>query len=87
MVKIDSSTLVNIYINNPSGAAEDQVKQTKLKRIGRLVWPWSMDFSSKSSKALGWALANLVKGDTLYIIHVKPTNAYNKLWAESGSRK
>ncbi|ONI03562.1 hypothetical protein PRUPE_6G265100 [Prunus persica] len=44
-----------------------------------------MDFSSKSSKALGWALANLVKGDTLYIIHVKPTNAYNKLWAESGS--
>ncbi|GLT37690.1 hypothetical protein SLA2020_119930 [Shorea laevis] len=49
----------------------------------------AVDFSKGSKIALKWAVDNLLdKGDTLYLIHVKPSQGdegRNLLWATSGS--
>jgi nucleotide-binding universal stress UspA family protein len=49
----------------------------------------ALDFSKGSKVALKWAVDNLLdKGDTLYVIHVKPSQgdeSRNFLWSNSGS--
>ncbi|KAJ0020796.1 hypothetical protein Pint_32679 [Pistacia integerrima] len=49
----------------------------------------AMDFSKGSKLALKWATDNLLdKGDTLYLIHIKPSlddESRNLLWSPSGS--
>ncbi|XP_031286382.1 universal stress protein PHOS32-like [Pistacia vera] len=49
----------------------------------------AMDFSKGSKLALQWATDNLLdKGDTLYLIHIKPSlddESRNLLWSPSGS--
>lgn len=51
----------------------------------------AMDFSKSSKSALQWTIDNLAdKGDTLYIIHVKPklgAESRSSIWFSSGSRK
>lgn len=51
----------------------------------------ALDFSKGSKLALKWAIDNLLeKGDTLYIIHIKPLQggeSRNLLWSDTGSRK
>lgn len=51
----------------------------------------AMDFSKGSKLALKWTVDNLLdKGDTLYLIHIKPPLAdesRNLLWSTTGSRK
>lgn len=49
----------------------------------------ALDFSKGSKIALKWAIDNLLReGDTLYIIHIKPsqgTESRNLLWSTTGS--
>ncbi|KAH6762039.1 Adenine nucleotide alpha hydrolases-like superfamily protein [Perilla frutescens var. hirtella] len=49
----------------------------------------AMDFSKSSKSALRWSIDHLAdKGDTFYILHIKPSSAddsQSQLWAQSGS--
>ena len=58
---------------------------TKDKTIGVAI-----DFSKSSKAALQWSIDHLAdKGDTFYILHVKPHSAddsQSQLWSQSGSR-
>ncbi|KAL1545561.1 universal stress protein PHOS32-like [Salvia divinorum] len=49
----------------------------------------AIDFSKSSKAALQWSIDHLAdKGDTFYILHVKPHSAddsQSQLWAQSGS--
>lgn len=57
----------------------------KDKKIGVAI-----DFSKSSKSALRWSIDHLAdKGDTFYILHVKPyspDDSQSELWAQSGSR-
>ncbi|KAK7339754.1 hypothetical protein VNO77_20436 [Canavalia gladiata] len=49
----------------------------------------ALGFSNRSKNTLKWAIENLAdKGDTFYIIHIKPNGAHesrDQLWAKSDS--